>query len=532
MGRKHRHKKRARAGGAVAPIRKKFQTKAPPSGADAGDKKRRQGQKILTQLSQDVTSAAPVGALAHSFFQWLIAPVSTDAFFSETFEKKPMYVQRSDKDSAYFNSIWSKSHVDSILRQHDCEYDVDVTVSVVDEKTGQRVNLAPPEGGKAEADDVWKLSSEKGASVRVLRPQQHDKQVWHMLHLLDRYFGMQCGANSYLTPINTRGFAAHYDDVDVFLLQVEGFKKWQLFRPTNVVEQGEVVEDQFLATHYSRDYADQELEGMTKLMEVTLGPGDLLYMPRGTVHRGEAVADPSGKDTCEYSHHLTVSTAQQSSWMHFLALSLPAALQEAAKLDIDFRRTLPRHVFDFMGSVHEQRIDGRRELFHEQLSERLTSLANHFPADAAVDQHRMLEQQERGETVEDLPSKELKLSDRIRVLHKDVARIAIETPADADEPQCVVYHCVGNSRVFNDDSENELRFTLEFAPTLRALLVDTGDHADEDALATMARTNSGEESVEDGWHLVKELPGEDLDEEDRLILAQALYDAGLVYLRH
>ena len=40
------------------------------------------------------------------------------------------------------------------------------------------------------------------------------------------------------------------------------------------------------------------------LMELVLKQGDLLYLPRGTVHKGEAVEG-------EESHHLTISTYQK-----------------------------------------------------------------------------------------------------------------------------------------------------------------------------------------------------------------------------
>lgn len=39
-------------------------------------------------------------------------------------------------------------------------------------------------------------------------------------------------------------------------------------------------------------------------MELVLKAGDLLYLPRGTIHKGEAVEGES-------SHHLTISTYQK-----------------------------------------------------------------------------------------------------------------------------------------------------------------------------------------------------------------------------
>lgn len=35
----------------------------------------------------------------------------------------------------------------------------------------------------------------------------------------------------YLTPPGTQGFAPHYDDIEAFILQLEGKKYWRLYNP-------------------------------------------------------------------------------------------------------------------------------------------------------------------------------------------------------------------------------------------------------------------------------------------------------------
>lgn len=36
---------------------------------------------------------------------------------------------------------------------------------------------------------------------------------------------------SYLTPPGTQGFAPHYDDIEAFIIQMEGKKHWRLYHP-------------------------------------------------------------------------------------------------------------------------------------------------------------------------------------------------------------------------------------------------------------------------------------------------------------
>lgn len=35
----------------------------------------------------------------------------------------------------------------------------------------------------------------------------------------------------YLTPPGTQGFAPHYDDIEAFVVQLEGKKHWRVYKP-------------------------------------------------------------------------------------------------------------------------------------------------------------------------------------------------------------------------------------------------------------------------------------------------------------
>ena len=59
----------------------------------------------------------------------------------------------------------------------------------------------------------------------MLNPQTFHGPVWKLCATLQDFFGSMVGANVYLTPPGTQGFAPHYDDVEVFILQVKSEKE-------------------------------------------------------------------------------------------------------------------------------------------------------------------------------------------------------------------------------------------------------------------------------------------------------------------
>jgi bifunctional lysine-specific demethylase and histidyl-hydroxylase NO66 len=93
-------------------------------------------------------------------------------------------------------------------------------------------------------------------------------------------------ANAYLTPAGNRGFDAHYDTHDVFVLQVTGRKRWRVHRP--------VLTDPVELQPWG-GYAEEvgaAADG-APAMDVVLDVGDALYLPRGWPHAAEALGERS-----------------------------------------------------------------------------------------------------------------------------------------------------------------------------------------------------------------------------------------------
>lgn len=197
-----------------------------------------------------------------------------------------------------------------------------------------------------------------------------------MLAFLQDYFGCMMGANAYLTPADSQGFAPHYDDIEAFVLQLEGKKKWKLY---SVVDDGESTPSSLeLPRFSSRNLTDEEIG--EPFMEVVLEEGDLLYFPRGVVHQAVALPDA-------HSLHVTLSTFQKHSFGDLLEKLMPKALSQAFDKCIAIRRGLPLDLYRFMGSAHSHTDDSRRQRFIQRIREQLSTIVNFYlPVDEAVDE--------------------------------------------------------------------------------------------------------------------------------------------------
>ena len=130
--------------------------------------------------------------------------------------------------------------------------------------------------------------------------------------------------NAYITPPSSRGFSAHYDVHDVFVLQVAGEKHWTIHEP--------VLADPLRTQPWNDRAADVAAAAEREpVIDAVLRPGDALYLPRGFLHSATALG--------EISAHLTVGVHSVTRWAAAeSALDLVRAL---AADDPELRRSLP-----------------------------------------------------------------------------------------------------------------------------------------------------------------------------------------------
>ena len=136
---------------------------------------------------------------------------------------------------------------------------------------------------------------------------------------LSTELGHPVQANAYVTPPQSRGFDDHYDVHDVFVLQIEGTKRWLVHEPVHP----DPLPDQPWTDR--RSAVAEAAKGKASI-DAVLEPGDVLYLPRGWLHAAQAQG--------EVSIHLTLGI---HSWTRYalaeqLAQSALAALRDDPRM--------------------------------------------------------------------------------------------------------------------------------------------------------------------------------------------------------
>jgi len=310
---------------------------------------------------EDLPSSLEAGDQA---FEWMISPTVPSKFYSDYWEKKPLYIKRTDQ--TYFKSLFSTKALEKIIREQRLLYGKNIDITSFDKDKRETHNPS----GRVYPAVLWDFFN-NGCSIRMLNPQTFHSAVWRLCATLQDHFHSMVGANVYLTPPGTQGFAPHWDDVEAFMLQLEGKKHWKIYGPRDPSE---------VLPRYSSENLSQSEMTSEPVIEVDLEPGDMIYMPRGTIHQGNCLEG-------EHSLHITISAYQLNSWTDLLEKLLPAALAEASAEDVEFRQGIPRDCLLTMGVAREEEKDTQaRKAIKEKVNRLVSKLVDHLPLDGAVDQ--------------------------------------------------------------------------------------------------------------------------------------------------
>ena len=169
----------------------------------------------------------------------------------------------------------------------------------------------------------------QGATVILNGIDGYHPPVRPVADALEAALGGYAGINLYASWMPTRGFSTHWDDHDVFVLQVAGRKRWRLYGETR---RAPLVRD-----------AEPAVAPREQVWSEVIEAGDVLYVPRGWWH--DARAEDGGGADGAGSLHLTCSVLPYTGLEFMTWLSGRLARHET------FRRDLP-HPADETGGDH------------------------------------------------------------------------------------------------------------------------------------------------------------------------------------
>jgi lysine-specific demethylase/histidyl-hydroxylase NO66 len=261
-------------------------------------------------------TTAPPRPSAGGALALTLDPVGAEEFFAGHWERRPLVIERGE--AGRFDGILSTAGVERLVCETGlrspafrmvrdgvplpaAEYSDDVPW-----RPGSFAGLAAPDRAAAAHAD--------GATIVLQALHLHWRPAALYCRDLERSLGFPVQANAYATPASAQGFAVHHDTHDVFVLQVAGTKRWRIYAP--------LVELPLKDQRWSPELGDPG----EPVSDVTLGPGDTLYLPRGWPHEAITHADDS--------LHLTIGLHPPTRLD-----ALRAALEECGD-DVEFRRTL------------------------------------------------------------------------------------------------------------------------------------------------------------------------------------------------
>ncbi len=270
---------------------------------------------------------------------FLLGSVSVADFFDRYHEQRALHCGHAD--SGRFAALLSIARIDEILSGTDLK---PAALSMARDRPPLKRSDYTYKSGNIDRGAVIR-HYQRGATIILNQLQRADARLARFCRSLENVFSCQVQTNVYLTPPANKGFKTHYDDHDVFIIQVSGAKRWRLYEsPVENPYRGEA----FRAAAHKPGELEQEF---------LLQAGDCLYIPRGLMHDAASHGD-------EPSLHITAGLLVKK-WADLML----EAVAEVALRNPAFRRSLPPGF-------------ARRDCDDERLQRQFRDLAREFAEQA------------------------------------------------------------------------------------------------------------------------------------------------------
>ena len=254
----------------------------------------------------------------------LIAPVTPRQFEDEYADQRPLYIGRDDP--GYFADLLTFDDVDRLLTLSGPNFE-NIRVA----SNGIDAIISSPENRRHEAanrlETIYR-HYRAGSTIVLNSVNERLEPLKRLERALNAELGAGLEMNVYLTPGGqAQGFRPHYDTHDVLVLQIHGKKTWGVYG--SPFPQPLPMPAQEFNTMKAILNVPAEPE-----RELEMRPGDVLYLPRGTVHAA------TSNETATV--HLTIGIHRQL-WFPLIQEALLEVVARdprlRASVPLDFART-------------------------------------------------------------------------------------------------------------------------------------------------------------------------------------------------
>ncbi|MFD8596727.1 cupin domain-containing protein [Kitasatospora sp. NPDC059646] len=209
-----------------------------------------------------------------------VQPLSVEDFLANYWQRAPLLTVRNG--SAEFADIVDMDEFDAIIAgtglRHPYFRIFDDGAPLPVGMTTTSRQLGPDlDSGLADLDAVYQHHA-NGATIVLQAMERWWPKFQQFCRDFELAFGFPTQAHAYLTPPHARGAPVHYDTHDVFVLQVQGSKRWRVWEPVKRLPM-RMSEDV-----YEPSAVQAQTEEKQPLIDVELRAGDSLYLPRGYIH--------------------------------------------------------------------------------------------------------------------------------------------------------------------------------------------------------------------------------------------------------
>lgn len=270
------------------------------------------------------------------------------AFFRDHWGNQPVVLRATADLSTLISEqeMWDEVDCGLLSRPYFTVFNEGVRTAISDMSTKRRV-VGHELGGYIKPEQIY-ADWEAGATFKFNQAEHWHPRIRTLVKGMQPHFRGGLESFVFLSPPGKTAMQAHYDGAHVFVLQVSGTKDW-VFGTNHAGRTGD-------STIHEGPIADDER------IEVTLHPGDVLYMPHGTPH---------------------YATAREGNSIHIAVTVEEPTAENLANVLLATFMADPRFTA-FEENHHRHSLEERTELLREALLAHLAEADEKYVTEAAV----------------------------------------------------------------------------------------------------------------------------------------------------